>query len=75
MSVDWLYFKWWRDKSGRTWIWHDCNGTERIEPLCTSIWPAGDGPPRPSIDCKACGKHTLATEADRCEPPVHWSDL
>lgn len=74
MSVDWLYFRWWSDSDGRAWIWHDCAGTERIEPLETGTWKVtGDGV-SPSVDCRACGKHTWLGPADRCDPPAQWKD-
>lgn len=74
MAVDWLYFKWWQDAQGRVWIWHDCAGTERIEPLPTSTWSVVDGNVLPSVDCRACGKHTFLFSADRCESPANWTD-
>lgn len=74
MSVGWLYFKWWQDREGRVWIWHDCAGVERIEPLETGTWSVVDGRVQPSVDCRECGKHTNLTAGDRIDPPPHWID-
>lgn len=69
-----MYFKWWQDAEGRVWIWHDCAGVERIEPLPTGTWHVVDGAVQPSVDCKACGKHTVLFACDRTDPPAHWTD-
>lgn len=74
MSVDWLYFRWWTDADGRVWIWHDCAGVERIEPLETSTWREAGGSVAPSVDCRACGKHAVLMASDRCKPPKEWTD-
>lgn len=75
MSVTWLYFRWWTDADGRVWIWHDCAGVERVEPLETSTWHvnAGGGV-EPSVNCTACGKHVVLTSSDRGTPPDDWCD-
>ena len=72
MSVDWLYFKWWQDSDGRAWIWHECNGVERIEPLPTGTWKVIEGRVEPSVNCTECGKHTNLFACDKTAPPPHW---
>lgn len=74
MSVDFLYFRWWQDGDGRVWIWHDCAGVERSEPLETSTWKVVGGAVTPSVDCRSCGKHVHLSASDRTAPPPPWTD-
>lgn len=74
MSIHWLYFRWWQDAEGRVWIWHDCVGFERIEPLETGTWRVVGSNVEPSVNCLTCGKHVSLNACDRTDPPTHWMD-
>lgn len=74
MSVDFLYFAWWLDDEGHPWIRHECADGVVDEWRAPPPWHVTEeGHLAPSLDCKACGKHTILWKSDRIETPSNGS--